>query len=324
MEHPAWKGIFAILVTPFTEANELDEKGLRHLVDFACDRKLDGVVVLGSNGEFPYLTTEEKLRVMKVAADQARGRLPVLAGASDYGTDQAVAYAKAAREAGCDGVMAALPLYFAVNLAQAKAHVQALAAEGALPVFFYYFPETTGLVLKPEELAEIAALPGVPGAKLTVTNKSFLKKTIAATRPSNWAVFVGTSFLLLDNLEFGGKGIFCPLPLIGPKDIRGIYDAFMAGDKKPARALQDKVLRALPIMTGMSLPPAVLAAGFKLVSGRRYQGPPARMKPAHHLVKEALRLQGHPITPKVRRPFASATPQESELLKKTLADLGWL
>ena len=324
MEHPAWKGIFAILVTPFTEGNELDEEGLRHLVDFACDRKLDGVVVLGSNGEFPYLSSEEKVRVMKIAADQARGRLPVLAGASDFGTDQAVAYAQAAKAAGCDGVMAALPLYFAVSPAQAKSHVRALAQEGGLPVFFYYFPETTGLALKPAELAEIAALPGVPGAKLTVTNKSFLKKTIAATRPSQWAVFVGTSFLLADCLEFGGAGIFCPLPLLGPQDVRGIYDAFLAGDRRQARTLQDKVLRALPIMSGLSLPSAVLSAGFKLMTSRRYKGPPARMKPAHHLLKEALRLQGHPITNRVRRPFAEATPQESELVVKALRELGWL
>ena len=324
MEHPSWKGIFAILPTPLTADNALDEEGLRHLVDFACAQKLDGIVALGSNGEFPYLTIAEKLRVMKVASDQAKGRLPVLAGASDYGTDQAVAYAQAAKEAGCDGVMAALPLYFAVNLAQAKAHLQALVAEGGLPVFFYYFPETTGLLLKPAELAEIAALPGVPGAKLTVTNKSFLKKTIAATRPSHWAVFAGSAFLLADCLEFGGAGIFCPLPLLGPKDIRGIYDAFAGGDRRQARALQDKVLRAIPIMTGMSLPPAALALGFKLMAGRRYQGPPARMKPAHHLLKEALRLQGHPITNRVRRPFLAATPGESQLVEKTLKDLGWL
>jgi len=324
MGQPDWQGIFAILVTPLTEDDRVDEKGVRHLVDFACDQGLQGVVVLGSNGEFPYLSDEEKLRVMAAAADQARGRLPVLAGASAFGTDQAIAYARAAKAAGCDGVMAALPLYFAVTLSQVKAHVQALAQEGGLPVFFYYFPETTGLKLEPEELAEIAAIPGVPGAKLTLTNRSFLKKTIAATRPQNWAVFAGTSFLLADTLEFGGAGVFCPLPLIGPQELRGIHQAFSRGDRGQARALQDKVLRAIPIMTGMSLPPAALAAGFKLLSSRRYKGPPARTKPGHHLVKEALRLQGHPITNRVRRPFAPVTPKESELVKKTLADLGWL
>ena len=324
MTAPAYRGIFAILVTPFTAENALDEKGLRHLVEFACAQNLHGVVALGSNGEFPYLTAEEKVRVMKIAADQAKGRLTVLAGASDYGTDQAVAYARAAREAGCDGVMAALPVYFAVEPAAAKAHFSALVKEGGLPVFFYYFPETTGLTLKPEEIAEIAALDGVPGAKLTVINKSFLKKTVAATRPHHWSVFVGTSFLLADALAMGGAGIFCPLPLVGPKDIKGIYEAWTAGDPRRAKELQNKVLRALPIMSGFKLPPAALAAGFKLLTSMRYKGPPARTKPGHHLVKEALRLQGHPITNRVRRPFLSATPEESELLKRTLSDLGWL
>jgi len=137
-------------------------------------------------------------------------------------------------------------------------------------------------------------------------------------------VFAGTSFLLADTLEMAGAGVFCPLPLIGPKDLKGIYAAFQQGDKKPARSLQDKVLRAIPIMTGMNLPPAALAAGFKLLSSLRYKGPSARTKPGHHLLKEALRLQGHPLTNRVRRPFAPVTPKESELVKKTLADLGWL
>lgn len=319
-----WQGIFAILVTPLTVDDRVDEAGLRHLVDFACEQGFQGVVVLGSNGEFPYLREDEKVLVLRTAADQAKGRLAVLAGASAFGTDEAIAYAQAAKAAGCDGVMAAVPLYFNLTLSQVKAHMQALAQEGGLPVFFYYFPETTGLVLKPKELAEIAAIPGVPGAKLTVTNKSFLRQTIAATREHRWAVFVGTSFLLADTLESGGAGVFCPLPLLGPRDLKGIYQAVQQGDHGQARRLQNKVLRAIPLMTGMSLPPAVLAAGFKLLSSWRKPGPPARTQPAHHLLKEALRLQGHPLTNRVRRPFRAVTPTESELVQKTLTDLGWL
>ena len=150
-------GIVAILPTPLTRERQVDEAGVRHLVAYCADEGLDGAVVLGSTGEFPYLSFEEKCRVMAVAAETGGGRIPVIGSASAHGTNEAVALARAARDAGCDAVLATLPLYYALDLAAVERHFETLAREGGVPVFFYYFREVAGLALKPRARAEIEA-----------------------------------------------------------------------------------------------------------------------------------------------------------------------
>jgi 4-hydroxy-tetrahydrodipicolinate synthase len=282
------------------------------------------VVVLGSNGEFPYLSFEEKRSVMVAAALSAAGRIPVIGTASASGTDEAVALAREARAAGCDAVMAALPLYFNLEFKGVVKHLSAIASEGGLPVIFYYFPEVTGLVLTAEELSRIAAIKGIPGAKITVVNRSFLRRAIAETRAQGWKVFTGTSFLLKDCLEFGGSGVFCPLPLIAPDDVKGIYDAYRAGDMARAGELQARVRRALPLFRSIALSPKLLSLGFQLLSRMPYRGPGKRSPAMHHLLKEALRIQGHPISNKVKNPFEKVSDAQSDLIKRTLNSLGWL
>ncbi len=324
MDISSLEGIIPILLTPLTEDGELDKPGLRHLVEFCVSKGLHGVVLLGSNGEFPYLSFEEKRSVMSEAALAAAGRIPVIATASAFGTDEAVALACEARAAGCDAVMAALPLYFKLDFKGVLRHFEAIASEGGLPVIFYYFPEVTGLVLKPEELGRIAAIEGVSGAKLTVVNRPFLRKAIAETRAHGWKVFTGTSFLLKDCLEFGGSGVFCPLPLIAPDDVKGIYEAYRAGDMGRAGELQTKVRRALPLFSGMDIYPGLQSLGFQLLSRMPYRGPGQRSPTRHHLLKEALRIQGHPVTNKVKRPFEKVSDAQSEFIRRTLDSLGCL
>jgi 4-hydroxy-tetrahydrodipicolinate synthase len=317
------EGLVAILLTPFTEDGGIDEKGVQHLVRTAIEEGLDGVVVLGSNAEFPYVRFEEKVRVMGAAAEAAGGKIPVVGSASAWSTDEALDLAREARQVGCDAVMAALPLYFDLHFDDAIRHFETVAEQGGLPVYYYHFPDVTGLRVPPEELARIAEIDGVIGAKITVINRTFLKKTVEATMGFNWKVFTGTSLLLYDCLEFGGAGVFCPLSLIGPKDLRALWDAFRSGDRARARKIQTKVLGSIPLLTGGGVSPALLAAGFKAMVRLPYR---AGKRPfaSHVLLKEALRSLGHPITNEVRRPYGEPDQNQQLLVKKTLQNLGWL
>lgn len=317
------KGVIAIVLTPLTEDGSVDEAGVGHLVEACVEKNLDGVVVLGSNGEFPYLRFEDKVKVMSAAAKSARGRIPVIAGASAYGTDEASALAREAAAAGCDGVMVALPMYFKLGIKGVIKHFETVAKKGGLPMLFYYFPDVTDLVLSPGELSEIAAIDGIVGAKLTVINRSYLKRAVEATRPYSWKIFTGTSFLLHDCLSFGGAGVACPLGLIGADDVKGIYQAFKAGDMNQAKILQNKVRHALPLFSGIKLPPGLLAKGFEIFS-RLPEHKGERPRASHGLLKEALRLQGYPITGKVAPPYGEATPEQKSLVKNTLKSLEWI
>jgi len=325
MENPELQGVFGIVPTPFDRSGNIDTDGLAHLVGHCAESGLHAAVVLGSNGEFPYLTTDEKLELIKAAAEAGKDKVDVIAGVSAVSTREAVLYAETARESGCHAVMAALPLYWQVDLDRVKEHFSILARDGGLPVIFYYFPEVTGLVLGPDEIAEIAEISGVHGVKITVMNRSFLKRVIRNTRTRLWAVFAGSSFMMRYTLKNEGAGVICPLPLIAPRDCMDLYDAMMKhGDMEKAQQLQDKLLGAIPIMTGMDFPQSVSAPYWKAVTAKPYIGPPERPQSTVMMVKEALRLQGHPITSVVRGPVPRLTKEQSDLVKRTLESQGWL
>jgi dihydrodipicolinate synthase/N-acetylneuraminate lyase len=318
------EGIFIIMPTPLTESGAVDEKGLRYLVNFSCEEEFQGIVVLGSNGEFPFLTVKEKKQVMNIAATEANGRLPVVAGVSAFGTDEACELAKEAANAGCDAVISTMPLYYKIEFEQVIHHLVTIHKKGGLPIFFYYFPDTTRLVLSAEQIARIADLEGVIGAKLTVTSVPFLKSVIELTKDKDFAPFTGLTVLLQDCLEAGGAGVFCPHPLLGPDDAKTIFQAFKAGDHERMEEAQEKFLQTLSLFSGA---PFSLEDSAGIFRNIRMNPMPERVDlPAqtHSLVKEALRLKGFPITNRVKPPYQAATKEQSAVLKKTLEDLGWM
>ncbi|GIW40952.1 MAG: dihydrodipicolinate synthase family protein [Candidatus Binatia bacterium] len=313
--------IVPILPTPLDASGALDLEGLRHLVRFCAEEGFDGVVVLGSNGEFPYLTFDEKRRVMAAAVEAAAGRIPVIGTASAWATDHAVALARTARDVGCDAVLAALPTYWAVSADEAREHFAVLARESGLPVVFYYFPEATGLTLTPREIARIAAIDGVVGTKLTVTSARFLREVVDETRHRGWRVLTGTTFLLQECLAAGGAGVFCPLPLVAPALVREFYEALRRGDRGRSRRLRARVLRAVPLFSGVSASPRLQALGFRILARLPAGTARRRPRPTHGLLKEALRQRGHPLTAVVRPPLRPVTPAQQELVRRTLAEL---
>jgi 4-hydroxy-tetrahydrodipicolinate synthase len=317
-------GIVAILPTPLTRERRVDEAGVRHLVGYCADEGLNGAVVLGSTGEFPYLSFDEKCRVMAVAAEAGDGRIPVIGSASALGTDEAVALARAARDAGCDAVLATLPLYYTLDVAAVERHFETLVLEGGVPVFFYHFQEVAGLALNPREIERIAKIDGVVGAKITTLSQAFLRAVIRRTLPHGFRVFTGTSFLAERCLAFSGAGVFCPLPLLAPAEVRALFACIERGEDSRARTLQERLRRAIPLMNGSAAPPALLALGFALASRAPFGGPGGRPRASHGLIKEALRLCGHPIENTVKRPHDEVTRTESALVEKTLRSLGWL
>jgi 4-hydroxy-tetrahydrodipicolinate synthase len=324
MENPDLQGLFAVIPTPFTGDGEVDERGVEHLVRHAAESGLHAAVVLGSNGEFPYLTSEEKARVIRAAGRAGRGRIPVVAGASARSTREAVELARLARESGCAAVLAALEVYFRVGFAEVREHFAALGREGGLPVIFYYFPEVTGLELAMDEIAELSRVPGLHGAKITVFNKRFLKKAVERTRTRLWAVFAGTGFMIYEALKAGGAGAICPIPLLAPADCLAVYRAMEKGALAEARKAQERIRRAVPLFAGADIPPAMGPAFYKAMINAPYTGPAEGIGSGVALVKEVLRLQGHPIDSSVRRPQRPLAAEDKEWIRAAAAELGWI
>ncbi|MBU2644569.1 dihydrodipicolinate synthase family protein [bacterium] len=130
--------------------------------------------------------------------------------------------------------------------------------------------------------------------------------------------------LFQDCLEAGGAGVFCPHPLLGPKDAKTIWQAFKDGDRKGMEKAQSKFLQTLSLFSGVDFSPEDSATIFKKIMQRPMSEKPDPSNQNHSLLKEALRLQGFPITNRVKLPYQPVTPEQSAILKKTLESLGWL
>ena len=324
MENPNLQGVFGIVPTPFLKDGEIDISGLNHLIKHCADSGLHAAVVLGSGGEYPFLTNQEKMTVISEACKEADGKIPIVAGVSSFGTKEACELGKYACEKGCEAVMSTLPVYFRLGFEEIKSHFEQIAQVSELPVIFHYYPEVTGMVLSPDEIAEISDIEGIHGAKVSTINRSLMKKIINNTRTNLWAVFAGTSLLLRYTLKRGGAGVICPLPLVAPKDCLSIYNSMDTGKLDEADEIQRKILGAIPLFNGMDVPSNIAVTYFKAMSSKPYTGPPDRMISGAAFMKEALRLQGHPITSIVRSPCPQITDEQSSLVHDTLKTRGWL
>ncbi len=323
MDNPNIQGILGVVPTPLNNEGEVDEAGLEALLEHCASSGLHGAVVLGSTGEFPYFGIEEKKRIISRAGRLASG-LPIVAGVSAFSTRESEELAMFAREAGCAAVLAGVPVYYQLSPSEVKYHLDRLHRSCGLPVIFYHYPETMGLSLSLDDLQEIAEIEGVQGAKITVLNRAYLKNAIKYTRADLWDVFTGTSFMLSYAMDKGGAGVICPLPLIAPEECLQIYDLSQKGKLAEAEKIQERLYGSLPIFSGLDLPEAVAVPYFKAMLRKPYTGPGERRPSMVALVKEALRLRGHPITSVVRRPCSPLSPEQADLVAKTMKEMGWL
>jgi 4-hydroxy-tetrahydrodipicolinate synthase len=290
------EGIFVVMMSAFRDGS-VDENAMRHMTDHFVAEGAHGLVVLGSNGENPYLTDDEKKQIIDIVVDQAGGRIPVVAGTSYMGTEQTVALTKYARDAGADAAMIALPIYYKLELADVKRHYQRIADEVGLPIIYYNFPDATGLKLTPAEIAEIAEIEQVIGVKETILDVEEVGELVKIMKDRKpFAVFSGTAFNMASVMELGACGSIGVAANLAPKKVVEFYNAIKSGNADKASELQSHIFKFIPLMTASPAP--------------------------HAIMKEALGRLGHPITTEVRDPLPPITDEQKELVTRVLADAG--
>ena len=319
-------GNYAIILTPFTNDDALDLKGLTAELEYAVAQKLQGVVVLGSNGEGPFLTAAEKAAVIKCTGEVCKGKIALVAGSITMGTRESVEYAHLARSAGFDSVLSAIPVYFQLDLEDVKRHYSNLARQAGIEITLYHVPDCSGLVLRPEQAAEIMAIPGVDSMKLTVMNREFINRILELSWELDCKVFIGTSLLMFEAMKLEARGPFCPMCLIAPDEVNALVK--LIGEKKWQEAfdIQEKIRRGgTTLFSGLDVNYDAIKNGFMAIYNAPFHSAlMSHTKAAHHILKEALRLKGIPITNRVRLPYQSVDEKKSEWIKKVLSDFGWL
>lgn len=242
-------GCGTALATPFTTSGEIDEAALRRFVDWQIDEGIDFLVPCGSTGEAATMSLAEHRRVVEVVAEQARGRVPVVAGAGSNDTVKAIALSRELKEAGATHLLHVAPPYSRPPQRGMALHFRAIADAVDLPVILYNVPSRTGCNIDASTTIELASHPGIVGTK-EASGVLAQVTDILAGRPQDFAVLSGDDELTLAVCALGGDGLISVASNAAPRLMSELVRAARAGDASRARELH---LRALPLMRAASV-----------------------------------------------------------------------
>ncbi|MFT0170486.1 4-hydroxy-tetrahydrodipicolinate synthase [Paraburkholderia mimosarum] len=258
-----FKGIVPALITPMTSAEEVDEAGLRTLVDRLIDAGVHGLFVLGTNGEFIGLSEAEKLRIAAIAVDQARGRVPVIAGTGAYATRDVIGLNSKMQDTGVDAVSVITPYFNGATQQELFTHYERIARATSLPVMLYTIPAKAGITLNVDTVRRLSEIPNIRGIKDSGGDFDRLLQLINLRR-DDFAVFTGTDSMILWTLIAGGDGAVAATTNAVPSVVMSIWNNFQAGDIGAARRAQES-LRALRDAFALGTMPVVLKTAAALL-----------------------------------------------------------
>jgi 4-hydroxy-tetrahydrodipicolinate synthase len=159
------EGVMPALVTPFTRDGDISEEGYKQVVDYTIEKGATGVVTLGTTGEFSYLRTEERKKMLKLTLEYVDGRVPIIAGTGQHSTRATVDLTKYAADLGCDAALVISPYYLRPTDKGYYEHYAAVAQKGDLPVLMYNIPQCTLGVLNSSVVEDLAELDNIVGIK---------------------------------------------------------------------------------------------------------------------------------------------------------------
>jgi 4-hydroxy-tetrahydrodipicolinate synthase len=248
-DQPTLRGAFTALVTPFTREGELDEAALRRLLERQIQAGIDGLVPVGTTGEAPTLSADERDRVIQLTIEAvhghgASGRIPVVAGTGSNDTRATIAATRRAAALGADAALVVAPYYNKPDQRMLEAHYRAIADEGGLPVVVYNVPGRTGVNISADTVLRLAEHERIIGLKEAAGDLEQVM-TIVRDRPAGFAVLSGDDSWTLALLGIGGDGVISVASNEVPAVMAGLCAAADAGDWATARQLHQ---RYLPLM----------------------------------------------------------------------------
>src|SRR5947207_1882386 len=239
-------GLGTALVTPFTKSGEMDEKAVRRLGRRQIDSGTHFLVPVGTTGENPTLDIAERLRMIEILADEAKGQVPVLAGCGGYNTNEIVHLAKDMQKAGADGLLSVTPYYNKPTQDGIVEHFKAIAGATELPIVLYNIAGRTGVNIETPTVARLAQIPTVVGVKEASGSLSQMCDVLR-TLTSDFIVLSGDDALALPLMAVGGRGVISVVSNEIPREMSQMIEAAERNDFAAARAIHSRVINLMQI-----------------------------------------------------------------------------
>ncbi|MDR2363948.1 MAG: 4-hydroxy-tetrahydrodipicolinate synthase [Spirochaetaceae bacterium] len=243
-----FQGAYTALITPMRENGDVDYDGFRELIGFQMREGIDGLVPLGTTGETPTLEEDEEEKLLKIAVEEVKGRIPVIAGAGSNSTKYAVKYVKRARDLGADAALVVTPYYNKPNDEGLLRHFESAAVEGGLPVIIYNIASRTGRNISPALMERLSRIPGIIGVKEASGDLAQIGDIIrdtAGPRKAEGGAFTvlsGDDALTLPLMALGGDGVISVVSNLIPGRIAALVRACQSGDFAEGRRLHYALL----------------------------------------------------------------------------------
>jgi len=232
-------GCGTALVTPFRSDQSLDERAMRSLVERQIEARIDFLCPCGTTGESPTLSHEEHLRVVEITVEQARGRVPVVAGAGGYDTNKVIQMVAALERLGVSGILSVTPYYNKPTQEGLYQHYRAIAESTRLPIILYSVQPRTAVNIEPATVLRLAEIPNIVGLKEASGSISQMA-SITARVPENFVVVSGDDAVALPLTALGGRGVISVVSNQIPAEFGELARAAVSGNFKRARELQRK------------------------------------------------------------------------------------
>lgn len=247
MKNPIFKGIGTALITPMTEAGQIDYAAMERLVAYQLEGNIDALIVCATTGEAPTLQDDEHIEVIRFVAEQVGGKIPVIAGTGSNYTDHAVEMSIKARDAGANGLLCVTPYYNKCTQRGLVESFTKIADATELPMIVYNVPGRTGVNIQPATYAKLAEHPRIVGIKEANGDISSVVDTMARCG-DKIDMYSGNDDQIVPILSMGGIGCISVLSNLLPAQTREICTRWFAGDVAGAAALQ---LRYKPLVDAL-------------------------------------------------------------------------
>ncbi|MGA3176431.1 MAG: 4-hydroxy-tetrahydrodipicolinate synthase [Candidatus Acidiferrum sp.] len=252
-------GTGTALVTPFRRDGSLDESTLRALVKRQIAAGINFLVPCGTTGESPTLTHQEHLRVVEIAVELAKGKVPVLAGAGGYNTAEVITLSRELVDLGANGILSVTPYYNKPTQEGLYQHFKAIAEAVSLPIILYSVQGRTGVNIEPATVGRLSQVENIIGIKEASGNISQMS-TILNAVPEDFLVLSGDDAITLPLIALGGRGVVSVASNEIPAEMTALTRLALAGDFAGARQVHRRFLPLMDINFVESNPIPVKAA----------------------------------------------------------------
>ena len=277
------------MVTPFDSKGNVDFQKTTTLVNYLINNGTDSIVVSGTTGESPTLSTEEKIALLQHVVKVVDKRIPVIMGTGSNNTYASIELTKKAEQSGADAIMLVAPYYNKTNQEGLYQHFKAIADRTSLPVMLYNIPGRSAVNIAPETVIRLSKVPNIVAVKEASGDLNAMTQIIAET-DDDFVLYSGDDGLTLPVLSIGGVGVVSVASHVIGNEMQQMIDTFLTGNLSEAAKLHQQLL---PIIKGLFTAPSPVP------------------------VKTALQLMGMDVG-SVRLPMVPLTEQERTALANLL------